>query len=64
MTKASVIAAFREAFPAKTFHRRDRRGRVHVDTVMRAEAWNNYTDMLARDGMISAAQYHNWTNPF
>lgn len=28
------------------------------------EAWNNYTDMLCKDGRITQHQYDTWLNPF
>ena len=27
------------------------------------EAWNNWTDMLCKDGEITDWQYNNWTGP-
>ena len=35
----------------------------HVDGPARREAWNNWTDMLCKDGEISDWQYNNWTQP-
>ena len=28
-----------------------------------AEAWNNYTDMLCKEGQITSKQYNEWTHP-
>lgn len=28
------------------------------------EAWNNYTDMLRKDNMITDKQYNTWSQPF
>ena len=28
------------------------------------EAWNNYTDSLCKDRLITEKQYETWTNPF
>ena len=28
------------------------------------EAWNNFTDMLCKDGRITPRQYDTWLNPF
>ncbi len=28
------------------------------------EAWNNYTDALCKNGVITQFQYDTWTNPF
>lgn len=33
------------------------------DKPARREAWNNFTDMLCKDGRISDNQYNNWTQP-
>lgn len=34
------------------------------DKPARAEAWNNFTDMLREEGYISAKAYDTWTCPF
>lgn len=34
------------------------------DKVALREAWNNYTDSLCKDGLITERQYETWTNPF
>jgi hypothetical protein len=34
------------------------------DSIAKRELWNNYTDSLHKDGLITAYQYENWTNPF
>jgi hypothetical protein len=55
ITKAQALEAFREFYLP------------HIprgDTIMKREEWNNYTDMLCRDGDISDEQYDTWTNPF
>lgn len=36
----------------------------HYDKPAINEAWNDYTDGLQKDGLITATQYNNWTNPF
>jgi len=33
------------------------------DIPARCEAWNNWTDMLCKDGQISDWQYENWSHP-
>ena len=33
------------------------------DWPARREAWNNWTDALCKDALISDWQYHNWTHP-
>jgi hypothetical protein len=34
------------------------------DDIALREDFNNYTDMLCKDGQISDWAYHNWDNPF
>ena len=33
------------------------------DWPARREAWNNWTDSLCQDGLISDWQYDNWSHP-
>ena len=33
------------------------------DWPARREAWNNWTDMLCKDALISDWQYDNWSHP-
>ena len=33
------------------------------DWPMRREVWNNWTDMLCKNGIISDWQYENWSHP-
>ena len=34
-----------------------------IDGPARREAWNNWTDSLCQDGLISDWQYDNWSQP-
>tara|TARA_B100000700_G_scaffold285527_1_gene339603 strand:+ start:125 stop:298 length:174 start_codon:yes stop_codon:yes gene_type:complete len=34
-----------------------------IDWPARREAWNNWTDSLCQDGLISDWQYDNWSHP-
>ena len=34
------------------------------DIIAKREAWNNFTDALCKERVISSRQYNNWTNPF
>ena len=34
------------------------------DVIAKREAWNNYTDALCKEGLITNQQYDSWTNPF
>ena len=59
MTKAEALKQFREMykqFPL-TIGRRS-------DATAKREDWNNYTDMLCKDGLITLKQYENWGQPF
>lgn len=35
-----------------------------IDHCARQQAWNDYTDMLCKEGKITLKQYESWTNPF
>ena len=34
------------------------------DTIAKREAWNDFVDMLNKEGYVSDSQAYNWTNPF
>ena len=34
------------------------------DYVAKREFFNNYTDMLCKEGVITSKQYETWSNPF
>ena len=34
-----------------------------IDKVARREAWNNHTDFLCKEGMITLTEYDNWLHP-
>ena len=34
-----------------------------ADYPLRCETWNNWTDSLCKNGIISDWQYENWTHP-
>ena len=59
MTKKQVVASFREMLkdsPTGTLLRGDR--------IAKREAFNNYVDMLNKDGLVTDYQAYNWSNPF
>ena len=59
MTKKQVVASFREMLkdsPTGTLLKGDR--------IAKREAFNNYVDMLNKDGMVTDHQAYNWSNPF
>ena len=55
MTKAEALKDFRQLF--KTFGKRG-------DATAKREDWNNYTDALHKEGVITLKQYENWGQPF
>ena len=61
-TKREALALFRaEVLPAvRAQYEQDGR----VDRVARAEAWNNWTDALCKDRVITTRQYETWDNPY
>jgi len=61
MTKAQVVAEFKESvLPLiRKQYEQDRQR----DLPARREAWNNYTDMLCKDGSISDHAYATWVCP-
>ena len=59
MTKVEVVASFREMLkdsPTGTLLKGDR--------IAKREAFNDYVDMLNKDGMVTDHQAYNWSNPF
>jgi hypothetical protein len=34
------------------------------DVIAKREAWNNWTDAICKNGVITEWQYDNWDNPF
>lgn len=59
MTKAQAKADFDENIKPAIIERYGPNDRPAM-----AEAWNDYTDMLQKDGLISEAQYSSWANPY
>jgi hypothetical protein len=62
MTKAEAVAAFkRDVLPGvRAAYEQDGR----TDHPARAEAWNNFTDALCKERVITPRQYSSWSNPF
>tara|TARA_R100001129_G_scaffold180052_1_gene157659 strand:- start:394 stop:597 length:204 start_codon:yes stop_codon:yes gene_type:complete len=56
MTKAEAIKLFRFIYKTRGY----RRG---GDVAKRTE-WNDYTDALCKDGLITSKQYDTWDQPF
>ncbi len=53
LTKNQVLQMFREVDNSPK-----------GDIVWKRESWNNFTDMLCKNGEISLKQYETWDNPF
>lgn len=60
LTKKTALSLFNEELAEMHMN-----GTINKnDKHMMVEAWNNFTDVLCKDGMITDSQYNNWTNPF
>lgn len=57
MTKAQALKQFKELYAS--FLKENKQDKVAIRT-----AWNDYTDMLTKDGEITENQYNTWTQPF
>jgi hypothetical protein len=58
-TKTEVLREFRENILPAIVQQYGKDDHIAI-----REAWNNYTDALCKDGVISSHQYDSWTNPF
>ena len=59
MTKAEVVQNFRQLWKEQL-----KGSRLYYDTIAKREAFNNYTDGLCKEGLITQKQYENWGQPF
>lgn len=57
ITKLEALDQFKEMYA--DFLKENRDDKVAVRT-----AWNDYTDYLLKDGMITENQYNTWSQPF
>ena len=57
MTKVEVVASFREML-------RESGDPLKGDSIAKRTAFNDYVDMLNKDGMVTDHQAYNWSNPF
>jgi hypothetical protein len=55
LNKRQIVASFREHFLPSI---------CKTDRIAQWEAFNNYIDSLAKDGMITEWQASNWANPY
>ena len=60
MTKAEALKLFRFIYKIKAIENGYRRG----DEVAKRTEWNDYTDALCKDGLITSKQYDTWDQPF
>ena len=60
MTKAEAIKLFRFIYKIKAIKNGYRRG----DDIAKRTEWNDYTDALCKDGLITTNQFINWSQPF
>ena len=56
MTKAEALSHFRLLLKDTNLSR--------TDSIAKREMWNNYTDALCKDGVITLRQYENWGQHF
>lgn len=57
LTKKEVTEQCRQVF-------RENPSIFRGDNIAKREYFNNYTDSLCKDGLITEHQYNNWSNPF
>lgn len=61
MTKNQAVTYFMQNILPKIKNKYESDG--VRDMPARREAWNNYTDVLCKDGEITILQYEKWTHP-
>lgn len=59
MNKEQALREFKEVHLPYIIDRYGKDDRIAIRT-----AWNDYTDMLCKEGQITDKQYSNWDNPF
>jgi|TARA_R100000482_G_scaffold118141_1_gene62064 hypothetical protein len=57
MTKAEALRDFKILYKSFTNYRKG-------DVVAKRTEWNDFTDALCKQGLISTNQYINWHQPF
>lgn len=60
LKKVDVLEMFREMWNELLQEQPHYRG----DSIAKRTAWNDYTDGLCKDGLITDHQYTTWSNPF
>ncbi len=61
MTKREAVRQFKADILPAVRQQSERDGRR--DLPARREAWNNWTDSLCKDRVITIRQYETWTHP-
>ena len=59
-TKKEAIKLFRYIYKIKA----ERLGYRKNDKIAKRTEWNDYTDALCKDGLITTNQFVNWGQPF
>ena len=62
MTRAQAIEQFEE-FCLPIIEEIEKNQSGGKDIPLRCEDWNNFTDHLCKEGLISDWQYENWSQP-
>ena len=60
MTKKQAVQQFRESWADFVANDSSWRG----DSIAKRCAFNDYVDMLNKDGLVTDHQAYNWSNPF
>ena len=60
MNKIQAIKLFRYIYKIKA----ERLGYRKSDKIAKRTEWNDYTDALCKDGLITSKQYDTWDQPF
>ena len=60
MTKAQAMMLFRYIYKIKA----ERLGYRKSDKIAKRTEWNDYTDALCKDRLITSKQYDTWDQPF
>ncbi len=56
MTKIKALKQFNEIWKNSKYKK--------TDVIAKRTMWNDYTDALCKDGIITTNQYINWHQPF
>lgn len=60
MTKKEAVQQFKRMWAQEV----RANPRLRNDIPARDESWNNWTDYLCKDGVITPRQYSTWSHPF